>query len=528
MIHSDIIENKLDGEVLSVEELTKLSLFEGVPPALLEKNKGAVVRRQFKKGEVICREGDYGSTAFYILSGQAKVFINTPFSHVKTEEEKKPRFGFRHLISRMKSLLVNKKKDPRFQDTVQYIPIDAPIDLAYNNPMAVLNPTDLFGEMTCLSRYPRSATVVAENNCEMLEMLQNILQVCQRNPVFKKKLDDTYRERALANHLRSVPILSQVSDEFVNYLKPRVELVSVEPGVTIFKEGDTGDAFYIIRIGFVKVSKKFPGGDMILSYLPRSSFFGEMALLGDKMRGATCTAIDHVELVKINADDFHLLLQKFPDIAKKIRETAEKREASNRYLAQVPRNTSLDDFLDQGLIQAQNLLILDLKKCTRCDACVEACADTHDGVTRLIRDGLRYEDYLVATSCRQCMDPLCMIGCPVGSIRRKDSLEIVIEDWCIGCSLCAKNCPYGNINMHPFDVMEEDHKEPGTLKAVTKKKATTCDLCTDLEEPSCVYACPHDAAHRINPKDFFEFEKKHKGEDLLVQLLEKTDSKNAS
>jgi len=61
-------------------------------------------------------------------------------------------------------------------------------------------------------------------------------------------------------------------------------------------------------------------------------------------------------------------------------------------------------------------LILDLKNCTRCDACVNACADAHDGVTRLVRDGLRFENYLVATSCRQCRDPLCMVGCPVGSI----------------------------------------------------------------------------------------------------------------
>ena len=59
---------------------------------------------------------------------------------------------------------------------------------------------------------------------------------------------------------------------------------------------------------------------------------------------------------------------------------------------------------------------------------VRACAEAHDGVTRLIRDGLRFDKYLVTTSCRSCRDPLCMIGCPVGSIRRKNTLEIIIED----------------------------------------------------------------------------------------------------
>jgi Fe-S-cluster-containing hydrogenase component 2 len=40
-------------------------------------------------------------------------------------------------------------------------------------------------------------------------------------------------------------------------------------------------------------------------------------------------------------------------------------------------------------------------------------------------------------------------------------------------------------------------------KKVTVQKATTCDLCTDLSIPSCVYACPHDAAKRVDPQTFF-------------------------
>jgi Fe-S-cluster-containing dehydrogenase component len=142
---------------------------------------------------------------------------------------------------------------------------------------------------------------------------------------------------------------------------------------------------------------------------------------------------------------------------------------------------------------------------------VHACAEAHEGVTRLIRDGLRFDNFLVATSCRQCTDPMCMIGCPVGSIRRRDSLEVIIEDWCIGCDKCAKNCPYGNISMHEFDVEKLDkvydgqkiieREGPRGRKQAVVRKATTCDLCLDLPEPSCVYACPHNAAVRGNPSD---------------------------
>jgi Fe-S-cluster-containing hydrogenase component 2 len=40
-------------------------------------------------------------------------------------------------------------------------------------------------------------------------------------------------------------------------------------------------------------------------------------------------------------------------------------------------------------------------------------------------------------------------------------------------------------------------------KKTTAYKANTCDLCTQLSTPSCVYACPHDAAKRVDPQRFF-------------------------
>jgi len=129
---------------------------------------------------------------------------------------------------------------------------------------------------------------------------------------------------------------------------------------------------------------------------------------------------------------------------------------------------------------------------------VKACVATHsDGVTRLVRDGLRFENFLVATSCRACMDPLCMTRCPVGSIRRKDTQDIVIEDWCIGCGNCATDCPYGNINV--LEIMAGGRKQ----KAEPRPKAVVCDLCAEFPEPNCVRACPHDAAIRVEPKSFF-------------------------
>ena len=54
-----------------------------------------------------------------------------------------------------------------------------------------------------------------------------------------------------------------------------------------------------------------------------------------------------------------------------------------------------------------------------------------------------------------------------------------------------------------FEVQVADPAQPSRKMMATQRKATGCDLCMEHEEPSCVYACPHDAAHRVEPVTFF-------------------------
>ena len=504
-------------------------------------------------------------------------------------------------------------KEERGKPARTHIPLDASIDVPIDNPAATLGAGDMIGELAALAAlkqdrlkrpkfYPRSATVRAKTAVEALEMLPNILNnVLYNSPAFKEKLNKNYRTRALDNHFRSIPVFHNVSQEFLDKLRDRVELVDVQPGQVICRQGDVADAFYLIRLGFVKVTQDFPGGEMVLTYLSRGAYFGEMGLLppayrirargsnagevaeellykdslicgrsplsglaaswdgqlspehielsteggqvrvrllpgvngaltfrmqqadsfvvppGESFlagnttfeiqedpflcgrRTATCTAMDYVQLVRITAADFAGMLAQFPEVEAAITKVAHERRQMDLGLRNRVQTVSLNDFLKQELMQGQNLLLIDLTKCTRCDECVKACVATHDdGVTRLIRDGLRFDKYLAPTSCRACMDPLCMTRCPVGSIRRKDSLDIVIEDWCIGCGNCAIDCPYGNIN-----VVELATKSGRGQKAEPKPKAVVCDLCVEYGEPNCVRACPHDAALRVEPKKFF-------------------------
>jgi CRP-like cAMP-binding protein/Pyruvate/2-oxoacid:ferredoxin oxidoreductase delta subunit len=607
-----ILAADLGGDLLTADELAAIPDFAGIRKEIWDKFPGAIARKQFRAGEILMREGENGTTAFYILSGTIELFINNPVSHVESSRKAAGTWlgGLTKITNYIKGVPAAKASN----HGRTHIPIDASVDLPMENPIAEVTAGDLIGELAALAAlkqerlkrpkfYPRSATARAKTDTVVLEMLPNILNnVLYNAPAFKERLNRNYRFRALDSHLRSVPIFRNLSPDFLEHLRDRVDLVDAVPGQVVCRQGEVADSFYLIRMGFVKVSQVFPGGELVLTYLSRGSYFGEMGLLppvfrvrarGPKpgniaetavsnteltlgrapqsagglavpwdeyisrehasmrvegkqlrvnrldsgknpitfrmkpvntalispgesfvvgettfeviedplqsgRRTATCTAVDFVQLVRIKAEDFAQMLERFPKVADGIHEVARARRVMDLQLLGRVQQASLSSFLEQELMQGQNLLLLDLDKCTRCDECVKACVATHnDGVTRLVRDGLRFENFLVATSCRACMDPLCMTRCPVGSIRRKDTLDIVIEDWCIGCGNCALDCPYGNINV--VEVTETHRKQ----KAEARPKAVVCDLCAEFPEPNCVRACPHDAAIRVEPKTFF-------------------------
>lgn len=93
----------------------------------------------------------------------------------------------------------------------------------------------------------------------------------------------------------------------------------VKKNEIIFREGDIGDAFYLIVTGSVRISTMVPGvGEEALTILKEGEYFGEMALIDDAPRSASAIANDDTMLFCIGKDDFRKLLERQTDIAYKL------------------------------------------------------------------------------------------------------------------------------------------------------------------------------------------------------------------
>ena len=88
-----------------------------------------------------------------------------------------------------------------------------------------------------------------------------------------------------------------------------------EPGQVIIAEFEPGDSFYLIQKGKVQLIKCVSGSKKTLDILKPGEIFGEMAILDNSPRSATCMAIGHVKCLEFNKENFQLLITGNPQIA---------------------------------------------------------------------------------------------------------------------------------------------------------------------------------------------------------------------
>ena len=110
--------------------------------------------------------------------------------------------------------------------------------------------------------------------------------------------------------LESAPLFAGLDREHLESILRVGHRVSFAPGQAIVEWGDPGDAMYIMMSGAAEVDV---GGRF--HRLEQGAFFGEMAVLAGKRREATVKAVEHVETLRIPADELQAFLQENPRVA---------------------------------------------------------------------------------------------------------------------------------------------------------------------------------------------------------------------
>ncbi|HEX8365200.1 MAG TPA: cyclic nucleotide-binding domain-containing protein [Allosphingosinicella sp.] len=385
----------------------------------------------------------------------------------------------------------------------------------------------IFGEVGLISGRRRGATVRAAEDSILVEVPRMAaLKLMSAVPAARRAITRISIERQLLQMFGS----GLIPDDLVEVLET-AEVKSVRAGEAIISEGEQGIDIYVIRQGSMVVEKSIGGRPVFLSYLPAGSYVGEMALIDGGPRTATVRAAIKSEVIRIDGAAFRRLLERKPDLLARAKVDMASRRQLNAFIEEkkdefggvVDMYSSVASFLiENGIGEATDVLLIDEKLCVGCDNCEKACADSHEGLSRLNREaGKTYAHLHVPTSCRHCEHPHCMADCPPNAIHRGADGEVYIDDSCIGCGNCQRNCPYGVIRMEKvppkkppllswllfgFGPGPGEPPKKWTEKRVdpeTPKKAIKCDMCAGIDGgPACVRACPTGAAIRVAPEQF--------------------------
>ena len=377
---------------------------------------------------------------------------------------------------------------------------------------------EFFGELGLISGRRRTATIRARKRTLLLETpRRSMLKLIASVESVSRSLDKVMMKRAVRQYLSAT-----IRETEVDYLIEGALIKRYATNDVLFNEGDVADGLYLIRRGSVTVSRQIAGKEIVLSYVAAGNYVGEMALMSDAPRSATVRAAVPTEIIMLEAKRFTEVMSSHSTVRASVDNRLMDRMRINQAMESGETGSIITFLMKQGLGEATDVLLIDESLCIRCNNCEKACAETHDGTSRLNREaGPTFAQIHVPTSCRHCEHPHCMKDCPPDAIHRSSSGEVFIADTCIGCGNCEKNCPYGVIQLAPVDpkksrpslmswLMLGIGPEPGmTPKSKDKtlaKKAVKCDMCKDIKGgAACVRSCPTGAALRVSPEKFLAY-----------------------
>ena len=472
----------------------------------------------YDAGEEIMREGEWGGNTFYIaVEGRLDVYVNEG---------------------------LNEKGDRK--------------------KINVLEPGACFGEMALLAGIERNATVAAPANqgVIVLEVTRPALRLLRKLPKFGQILDETYRTHGFARVLEDFAHIADqpLSEPLVNELKKSARFMVYGKNHVLCQEDTPIDRAIFIKSGWVRRASGIPfhaaspevvmGMDenIGVDFLGVGNCLGLEGITKPETWKYSASLMARTEVLEISLNEFSPDPKLRAELFSALSGFSNADDSLPLTLEAIPDVNALksaEQAIATGVIDGNNVLVMDMDLCVRCGNCSLACHKVH-GQSRLLRRGIqierpltigrkRLQHALLPQVCLHCADPECLTGCPTGSIFRDPLGQVDIDrGTCIGCFDCATQCPYDAITMVPRDTPSNGRSfvsrlaqifsfrlaEPAAPGAADDVVAIKCNLCENTplnpagarrKAYSCEENCPTGALLRINPLDYFDEVKSAQG-----------------
>ena len=245
--------------------------------------------RKYQKGDIVIREGDFGTSAFVLLEGSVHYMLDTlPNKFLGRHAKKNKKTAFSYFIDLFKKHPGNEYRESIASDNdlgkraEPQIFINKIDQVLSNLQKTLLEKGEIFGEISAYGRDPRPATVVANENTILLEIFwQGVRDLRKFSPEIKELFDSFYRSRSLEKNIRRNKLFANLNDAELSVIMKEAILETegelyndeslAQSEKQIIKQGDYVNGLVIIRSGFAKIT-----GDngQTIRYLSRGDFFG--------------------------------------------------------------------------------------------------------------------------------------------------------------------------------------------------------------------------------------------------------------
>lgn len=258
------------------DPLTGIALFRALPPAARAAVAAQIAALRVPAGALVVRQGEPAERFYVIAAGNAEVWAR------KGAAPASP---------------------------------DAPFDPARHTLIATLGPGDSFGEMALLLGGRRQATVRAAADLVLYYLDAATFQaIVGTQDGLQRTLEVLTAVNSANLALKQASPFAALPPEQVRWLASRVTAQTFPAGDPIVRQGEAGDAFYLLRRGEVVVELERPDGvTLTLDTMAPGACFGEQSLLTGEPRSATVRALTPVEMLRLDRADFLRIVQEHPE-----------------------------------------------------------------------------------------------------------------------------------------------------------------------------------------------------------------------